>query len=183
MTRSKTKIAKQINENEVNLTLRKNLEIHFTDSFVIENLQYYNQTIDFAIIVKDRIIEVVHITELSQYILEFEKIAQGKYSFNKHDAFKNGKWISSAIYFMAPARLLPADNIPEQYGLITYNKLDLSIEIKIEADYIKDKEFLTRDNYKTIAQKINRKLYENKATQVRVRGQYGKGNIKRSKNR
>ena len=157
----------QLQAYEDSLQLRKALQELFTDSFVIERLEYRRLILDFAIIVKDRLIEVAHVTTQAEFLLEFDKLGRiKKNSFKKHVVFMKGEFISNAFYFMAPSRLLPVDTIPEKYGLITY-KDDLTITIKKEAEYV-ERDYLTRDNYKTLAKKLTLKLYEDQQNKIRL---------------
>jgi hypothetical protein len=145
------------------LKLRESIEQVFTGSFVVESFPYHGITMDYAIIVKDRLIEVCHVTSKAEYIAELGvHYRSGKKAIHKHGAFKKGSFISSAFYFLAPTRILLPSEIEEHYGLMTYETHQLEVKIRTEADYIKVDDFLSKDFYKTLAKNAFKKYYEPK---------------------
>lgn len=139
---------------------REELEQLFEGSFVVQDLEYKKMNLDYAVIVKDRLIEVCHVSGKQGAIAELATVGRaGRISFDKHKSIQAGTFITNAFYFLCPSRTLLAEEIPKPYGLITYNQVG-KIDFKKLADFIKEDEYLTRDFYKTLSQKLAQKLYQ-----------------------
>jgi hypothetical protein len=135
---------------------RHQLEKKFVESFVVANFEYKRIVLDYSVIVKDRLIEVAHVTSKQEYAT----IARaGKISLDKHKAIRAGTFISNAFYFLSPVRVLGLDEIPPKYGLITYNAAG-DINIRKEADWIKPDMYLTKSFYCTLAKNLTKQLYK-----------------------
>lgn len=138
-------------------TFRVPLAELFGDCFVFENYRYKKLMLDYCIIATDRLIEVCHIQSMEDYARELSTVGHAGRSFDKHKMIREGQFISNAFYFLAPARLITVDELPPNYGLVTY--AGDKLQIKKEADWIKA-DFLTKSNYKTIAKFLATELYK-----------------------
>lgn len=139
---------------------RADLEQLFGEkSFVIKDLMYQGIKLEYAVIATGRLIEVRHVISKQEYAAELAVPGRaGRISFKKHKSIKDGKFLSNAFYFLSPARILTADEVPPKYGLIHYNaKGELSF--KREADWIDQQAYLTPSNLLTIARKLAADLY------------------------
>lgn len=138
---------------------RAALEDRFENSFVVKDFLYKGLILDYAIIVTDRLIEVAHVATKEEYAAELAMIGRsGPRTFKKHKSIQDSKFVSNAFYFLAPSRILIADEVPPKYGLITYSAAGLLV-IKKEADWIDPLKYLAHGFYKTLATKLAKQLY------------------------
>lgn len=137
---------------------RAALSALFEIGMVIPNFEYQGITMDYAVIAKDRLIEIRHILTKKDYATELSTIGRaGRLSFDKHKAIQTGKFVTNAFYFLAPPRILAAHELPPKYGLIIDSPDGLVW--RQQAEYFKEDEYLTRSFYKTLAEKLVKQLY------------------------
>lgn len=130
----------------------------FEIGMVIPDFEYQGIRMDYALIVKDRLIEIRHVFSKKDYAAELSTIGRaGKISFDKHKAIQTGKFVTNAFYFLAPPRILAAHELPPKYGLIVDSPDGLAF--RQLAEYFKEDEYLTRSFYKTLAEKLVKQLY------------------------
>lgn len=138
---------------------RQELHELFEADFVVSDFMYHNLCLDYAIIATDRLIEVCYVQTKDDYAREMATIGHaGPRTFKKHPQISAGKFISNAFYFLSPARVLTADEVPKKYGLITHTGSKLTI--RKEADFIDPEKYLSKSNYLSIAKYLAKELYK-----------------------
>jgi hypothetical protein len=128
----------------------------FPGAMIIEQFPYMTTIMDYAVIIKDRLIEVEVKIDKSDYASDFLKIVKGgRVAFNKHSALKAGKFVDNQFYFMVPQRLITSKEIPDHVGLITFKEVDnlLSINILKEAPLLHSN-YLGKSFYFTLSKHL-----------------------------
>lgn len=146
----------------VSFDFRLLLESLFENSFVVGQRQYQKLTLDYSVIVTDRLIEVCHVESKAEAVDELATIGRaGKITYHKHKAIRAGTFPTHAFYFLAPSKIITSLEIPKGYGLISYTPAG-KLDFKVQADWLEreeDKKYLTRSYYCTLAKELNKQLY------------------------
>lgn len=87
--------------------------------FVMSGFYYQASEMDIFSLVRDRVIEFEIKTDLNDYAADFRKVYRlGRVPANKHAQLEAGKALPNFFYFVCPAGMLEADDIPGHCGLI-----------------------------------------------------------------
>jgi hypothetical protein len=87
--------------------------------FVLSGFYYQAIEMDIFSIVRDRVIEFEIKTDLTDFAADFRKVYRmGKIPVNKHAHLDAGKALPNFFYFVCPAGMLEAEDVPAHTGLI-----------------------------------------------------------------